>query len=202
MGKKKNHRAPVPKTAKTAHRKFTHTHQNLSKPPPTKPKNTHQKKYHQTVSPTIPYDLSSKILLVGEGDFSFSVSLLTHYLSPAHSSLNGDSDEVNLDEGGVCNGIGSYDLDGGKEGRGANLIATSYDSGAALLEKYPQAAENVKLLQERGVTVLHGIDITKFNKLPKALRKSKDGFDVVGFMFPHVGGLSTDVERQVKSNQG
>lgn len=74
--------------------------------------------------------------------------------------------------------------------------------GDVLLEKYPQAAEKVKLLRERGATVLHGVDITRFGKLPKVLRKRKGGFDVVGFMFPHVGGLSTDVGRQVKSNQG
>lgn len=71
-----------------------------------------------------------------------------------------------------------------------------------LLEKYPQAAGNVRLLKERGAIVLHGVDATRFDKLPKALRKRKGTFDAVGFMFPHVGGLSTDVGRQVKSNQG
>lgn len=203
MGKKKNHRAPVSKTVKTAHRKSTRIHQN-SKPPPIKQKNT-QKQYQKTVTPTIPYDPSSKILLVGEGDFSFSVSLLTHHLSPIQNSLDGDSedDELNLDEGGdVCNDIGSCDPDGDGRGVGAALIATSYDARATLLGKYPQAAENVEFLQGRGVTVLHNIDITRFEKLPKVLRKSKGQFDVVGFMFPHVGGLSTDVGRQVKSNQG
>lgn len=200
MGKKKNHRAPVPKNAKTAHRRSTHTPQNLSKPPPTKSKNSHQKQHQQKATPIVPYDPSSKILLVGEGDFSFSVSLLTHHLSPAENSPDGDSDgdDLDLDESGVYNGLGSCNPVGG----GANLIATSYDTGVALLEKYPQAAEKVKLLRERGVAVLHGVDITRFDKLPKVLRKRKGGFDAVGFMFPHVGGLSTDVERQVKSNQG
>lgn len=204
MGKKKNHRAPVPKNAKTAHRRSTHTPQNLSKHPPTKSKNSHQKQYQQKATPIVPYGPSSKILLVGEGDFSFSVSLLTHHLSPAENSPDGDSDgdELNIDEGGVYNGLDSCNPAGGGEGSGAHLIATSYDTGAVLLEKYPQAAEKVKLLQERGVTVLHGVDITRFDKLPKMLRKRKGGFDAVGFMFPHVGGLSTDVERQVKSNQG
>lgn len=199
MGKKKNHRAPVPKTAKTAHRKSTHTPQNLSKPPPTKLKNTHQRQYQQKATPIIPYEPFSKILLVGEGDFSFSVSLLTHHLSPAEGSPDdNDGDELNIDEGGVYSGPDSRDHGGGC----ANLIATSYDMGDVLLEKYPQAAEKVKLLRERGATVLHGVDITRFGKLPKVLRKRKGGFDVVGFMFPHVGGLSTDVGRQVKSNQG
>lgn len=200
MGKKKNHRAPVPKNAKTAHRKSTHTPQNLSKPPPKKSKNLHQKQHQQKATPIVPYDPSSKILLVGEGDFSFSVSLLTHHLSPVENSFDGDNDgdELNIDEGGVYDGLGSCNPIGG----GVNLIATSYDTEVALLEKYPQAAGKVKLLRERGVAVLHGVDITKFDKLPKALRKRKGGFDAVGFMFPHVGGLSTDVERQVKSNQG
>lgn len=203
MGKKKNHRASMSKTAKITHRKSTRIHRNLSKPPPIKQKNT-QKQSQKTITPTIPYDPSSKILLVGEGDFSFSVSLLTHHLSPIQNSLDGDSegDELNLDEGGgVCN-IGSCDPEGDGRGAGAALATTSYDTRAALLEKYPQAAENVKFLQARGAMVLHNIDITRFDKLPKVLRKSKGGFDVVGFMFPHVGGLSTDVGRQVKSNQG
>lgn len=204
MGKKKNHRAPVSKTAKTTHRKSSRMHQNPSKPPPIKQKNT-QKQYQRTFTPTIPYGPSDKILLVGEGDFSFSVSLLAHHFSPIQNGLDGDSEggELNLDNGdGVRNDIGSWDPDGNGRGAGAALIATSYDAKAALLEKYPQAAENVGFLQGQGVTVLHNIDITRFDKLPKVLRKSKGEFDVVGFMFPHVGGLSTDVGRQVKSNQG
>lgn len=110
--------------------------------------------------------------------------------------------EDNLDGAGIYNGLDSRDLVGGGKGGGANLIVTSYDAEVALLEKYPQAKESVKLLRERGATVLHGVDITRFDKLPKVLRKRKEGFDAVGFMFPHVGGLSTDVGRQVKSNQG
>lgn len=202
MSKKKNRKNPTPKNTKTAHRKSAHTPQTLHKPPPPKVKNTPQR-HEKKTAPIIPYDASSRILLVGEGDFSFSVSLLTHHLAP--KSANGDNDDddginIEVDKDGAYSGKGSPRS--GNEKGGANLVATSYDAEVALLEKYPQAVDNVKLLKERGVTVLHGVDVARFDKLPKMLRRRKDGFDCVGFMFPHVGGLSTDMGRQIKSNQG
>lgn len=198
MGKKKNHKLPLKKNAKSTHRKSTHTPQNLRKPK-SRTTQPQQQKQRNAKEPVIPYTPSSRILLVGEGDFSFSVSLLTHHLSSTITiSDDAEDAEIEVGEDGVYNG---GDVEGNSSG-GLSLIATSYDTETTLLEKYPQSAANVTLLRERGATVLHGVDTTNFEKMPKALRKRRGGFDVVGFMFPHVGGLSTDVGRQVKSNQG
>lgn len=58
----------------------------------------------------------------------------------------------------------------------------------------------------------HSIDATKLSGY-KALRcqrsdddnedgeEGREGWDIIAFMFPHTGGLSTDVNRQVRANQ-
>ena len=124
----------------------------------------------QAPAPTIPFSSSDRILLVGEGDFSFSRSLLeTH----------------------GC----------------ASLIVTSFDKQSALQSKYPQSTSNVRALEEEEeCQVLFGVDATKLGR-PGAFdggRKEvrKGNFDRVIFNFPHVGGLTKDVNRQVRYNQG
>ncbi|PUU80513.1 hypothetical protein B9Z19DRAFT_1171382 [Tuber borchii] len=143
-------------------------------PPPQKP-------------PTL-FHPSSRILLLGEGDFSFAASLVRHHCV-------------------------------------RHLTATSLDSEAELLEKYPQAAGNVAVV--RGMAGGGG----KVGRV-KAVRKRRGevvpgpveeggkegeegeeegrkelggrgvvGFDVITFMFPHIGGKSTHLDRQVCGNQ-
>lgn len=121
-------------------------------------------------APTVPFSPEDHILLVGEGDFSFSHSLLT-----AH---------------GCC-----------------SLVATSYDKSSVVRSKYPQSAAQVKALEEEeDCKVLYDVDATKLGKSGatdgggKCVRKG--GFGKVVFNFPHVGGLTKDVNRQVRHNQG
>ena len=113
----------------------------------------------------LPFEPKDHILLFGEGDFSFSRSLVENELIHASNKL-------------VC---------------------TSYESAESLYEKYPQSREAVSYLQGEGHTVLFSVDATKGNKLPKIVRKRK--FDSVIFNFPHTGGLTTDVHRQIRANQ-
>ncbi|KAL2034070.1 hypothetical protein VTO58DRAFT_104784 [Aureobasidium pullulans] len=116
----------------------------------------------QNQDPIIPFDALDRILIIGDGDLSFSRSLVdTH----------------------GC----------------AALLATTYDTEAELLEKYPQAQENKDAIEAEEQRVLHGVDATKLGQ--KEVKKQAGGWERVVFNFPHVGGKSTDVNRQVRYNQ-
>lgn len=84
--------------------------------------------------PTIPFMLTDKILLIGEGNFSFAHALV---IDPP-SSLE------HLPP--------------------SNITATSYDSEEECYDKYPDARSTVDVLRERGAEVLFGVDGTRFEK--------------------------------------
>lgn len=117
----------------------------------------------QNQDPIIPFDPLDRILTIGDGDLSFSRSLVD-----AHG----------------C----------------AALLATTYDSAEEILEKYPQAQENKEAIEAEEQRVLHGVDATKLGQ--REVKKQAGGWERVMFNFPHVGGKSTDVNRQVRYNQG
>lgn len=101
--------------------------------------------------PTIPFDKQDTVLLLGEANFSFSLSLLREPHSlPVHQ-----------------------------------ILATAYDSEKVTLEKYPDAAENIRLLKEEGVRVEFGVDAGALEKC-KAVGKGRRWSRVI-FNFPHVG---------------
>ncbi|KAF1915591.1 hypothetical protein BDU57DRAFT_557698 [Ampelomyces quisqualis] len=88
----------------------------------------------------------------------------------------------------------------------ANLTATSHDTRAAAHDKYPTFAATHAALTSLTppVPLHHAIDATKLSTY-KHLRCARDdahtGWDTVVFQFPHTGGLSTHVNRQVRANQ-
>ncbi len=142
----------------------------ISKPQPSKPKSNSTitpKAQHR--QPIIPFHPSENILLIGEGDLSFSQSLITHH---------------------ACK----------------HITATVYESSPSeLLEKYPHVAENIKAIEEGGGMVRYGVDAVRMKPftIQKLERGRREGvMDRVFFNFPHVGGKTKDVNRQVRYNQG
>jgi 25S rRNA (uracil2634-N3)-methyltransferase len=120
----------------------------------------------------VPFGEYDHILLVGEGDFSFTRSLVEEH---------------------GC----------------ANVTATSFDTEEEVLAKYPSFSEIQTELSSLTppVPLHHGIDATKVSSYKHLRCKREDdeegeeGWDTIAFMFPHTGGLSTDVNRQVRANQ-
>ncbi|EME44806.1 hypothetical protein DOTSEDRAFT_173177 [Dothistroma septosporum NZE10] len=145
------------------HNKSQASSRSHSQPLKAKPKDTQKKQ--QRSSLIVPFEpASDRILLIGEGDFSFAKSVVEHH--------------------GAC-----------------DIVASCYDSKETLFEKYdPQAEEHITYLEEEGQTILYNVDATKL-ATNKALKRNGEHFDVVMFNFPHVGGKSTDVNRQVRFNQ-
>jgi 25S rRNA (uracil2634-N3)-methyltransferase len=75
-----------------------------------------------------------------------------------------------------------------------------------LTSKYPQVAENIAVVEKGGGKVVYGVDAMRMGAWTVggkgAGSQRVGGMDKVVFNFPHVGGKSTDVNRQVRYNQG
>lgn len=122
----------------------------------------------------VPFSYNNTVLLVGEGDFSFAVSIIQqNYILPS------------------------------------NLVASSFDSREKAFEKYSSVAENIELLEAKGVKVVFEVDATNLAKsLGLGHKKSKktllapgQKLDIILFNFPHTGRGIKDVDRNIRDHQ-
>lgn len=127
------------------------------------------------------YPSSSRVLVVGEADFTWCEALLAAWRAGA--------------------GAGAA-----KKAVAAKLTATSYDSAAELDAKYDGVAKRTQALRAAGATVAHGVDAMQLGGgggggggaggggggsggggKDAATAAVEGPFDVVAFHFPHVG---------------
>jgi hypothetical protein len=71
-----------------------------------------------------------------------------------------------------------------------------------LKEKYPHVEENIAVIEDAGGVVRYEIDATKMKAWTTGGKYGPGAMERIFFNFPHVGGKSTDVNRQVRYNQG
>ena len=130
----------------------------------------------QNQRPTIPFSPTDAILLIGEGDLSFAASLITHH----HCT---------------------------------NVTATVLEKDLAELSaKYPHVHPNITTITSQpACRLLYATDARKLPPFTTALKiPNKTNLPAspppgamkrIIFNFPHTGGKSTDVNRQVRHNQ-
>jgi hypothetical protein len=116
-------------------------------------------KQHAEQHARVPYTLCQRILLMGEGNFSFAHSLLkcrqTHETSTCHcnvkTSLSSSTSEQHHEH----------------EHDGSNITATCYDSLERLQYKYHDAIEHMNALQHAGASIMTDIDARQLHKYPE-----------------------------------
>ncbi|GMH83628.1 hypothetical protein TrST_g11644 [Triparma strigata] len=120
-----------------------------------------------------PLPSSSNVLFLGEGDFTFSASLLK-----------------SLTSGTIAGGTSA----GGVSPLPPTLTftVTSYDTLSTVLKKYPLSSSSLSTLSEYNIKPLHSIDALNLPPTPP--------YDKIIWMFPHTGHQRVHLNRHLLFN--
>ena len=171
----------------------------------------------QQTRPRVPFDSEDSVLLIGEGDFSFSLSLVTKCRPAQVVATSFDSKGLVLEKYPAAEQT-IQQLDHAALSQLEMASITKQQSHATS----PSAEENwagfspvsssdtdteddsereEEVRVATACKVLFGIDATKLSAQHKKVLRPHLPFTKICFNFPHVGGISTDVNRQVRANQ-
>lgn len=199
--KDKNHRHHDRPRSKTVDvRRRQHSQHDKTK----QQKTTTGKKIQQSQL-KIPFDRSDQVLLVGEGDFSFALSLAQNYKVDSIVATSYDGEQELLMKysnvrkvlqilRGSCHRVDDTRSDGATDD---GDVFTGFSD----TEHSTDDRASDTTLKTREVSLLHDIDATKLSSSHRKLLSIHAPYTKIVFNFPHVGGLSTDVNRQVRANQ-
>lgn len=160
-----------------------------------KAKNLSAGKQPRTVR--FPYQRHEKILLVGEGNFSFTLALAKR-LSSEICKENESNEEFFDDEELLL--MEEADRDATPTAPRLSLTATTLDSQDITFTKYPDASSICNELQtNHDIQPYFNIDATRLATYPRI--RSRAPFDRILFQFPHVGLGIQDQDRNIRANQ-
>lgn len=170
---------------------------SASKPPTNQPKKAHKQHHHDL--PTIPFSPHERILLLGEGDLSFAASLVKHHKCTDVLATVFEKSEADLlekyphaKENLAAIKAPVEEEDDEEEVNWEEDYGSDWDESGDDSEK-----KNKKKKRVNRSRVVYNIDATK----PFPASISRPPPERIIFNFPHVGGQSTDVNRQVRANQ-